>query len=62
MVRHSLDLNWLWHRVVAIALIGPLAWDLAYAVGVALKRKKKKREREYGIQEFLLWLSGSKSD
>ena len=45
MVRHSLDLNWLWHRVVAIALIGPLAWDPAYAVGVALKRKKKK-ERE----------------
>ena len=27
---------------VAVAWIGPLAWELAYAMGVALKRKKKK--------------------
>ena len=31
-------LLWLWRRPVAIALIGPLAWESPYAVGVALKR------------------------
>ena len=28
---------WLWHRPAAAALIHPLAWELPYAVGVALK-------------------------
>ena len=32
---------WLWHRQAAIALIQPLAWDLPYAMGKALKRPKK---------------------
>ena len=32
---------WLWYRLAAIALIRPLAWELTYASGVALKRKKK---------------------
>ena len=32
---------WLWHRMAAKAPIQPLAWELPYAVGVALKRKKK---------------------
>jgi len=36
------ELLWLWHRLVAIAPIWPLAWELAYAVGMAIKRKKKK--------------------
>ena len=37
----------LWHRPGATATIQPLAWELPYAVGVALKRqKRKKRERE----------------
>ena len=35
-------LLWLWHRLAAVALIRPLAWEPLYAVGVALKRKKKK--------------------
>ena len=37
--RSSLDLVllWLWRRLVGEALIGPLAWELPYAVGVALK-------------------------
>ena len=35
-------LLWLWHRQAAVAPIGPLAWELTYAVGVALKAKKKK--------------------
>ena len=30
-------LLWLWHKPVATALIGPLAWEHPYAVGVALK-------------------------
>ena len=37
----------LWHRLVASASIGPLAWEPPYAMGVALKRqKKKKKEKE----------------
>ena len=31
---------WLWYRLVAAALIRPLAWEPPYAVGVALKRQK----------------------
>ena len=34
-------LLWLWCRLVAIALIGPLAWEPPYASGVALKIQKK---------------------
>ena len=30
------------YRLAAVALIQPLAWEIPYAVGVALKRKKKK--------------------
>ena len=33
----------LWHRLAAVAPIRPLAWELPYAMGAALKRKKKKR-------------------
>ena len=35
----------LWCRPAAEALIQPLAWELPYAVGGALKSKKKKKER-----------------
>ena len=35
------SLLWLWCRLAATApLIQPLAWDLTYALGVALKKKK----------------------
>ena len=46
--RHSSDLKllWLWYRAAAAALIQPLAWELPYAMGVALK-KKKKTEKSY---------------
>jgi len=40
--RHSLGptaLLWLWCRPAAVALIGPLAWELLYAADVALKGK-----------------------
>ena len=41
--RRGLDpeLLWLWHRLAAVALIGPLAWELPYATGVALKSIKE---------------------
>ena len=31
---------WLWYRLAAVALIGPLAWEAPYAVDVTLKGKK----------------------
>jgi len=37
----DLALLWLWCRAAAAAPIRPLAWELPYAAGVALKRKKK---------------------
>ena len=39
--RQGVDLVWLWlwHRLVATALIRPLAWESLYAVSVALKFK-----------------------
>ena len=42
--RRGLDpmLLWLWCRLAAAALIGPLAWEPPYAEDAALKRKKKK--------------------
>ena len=36
-------LLWLWCRPPAVALIQPLAWELPYVIGVALKRKKEKK-------------------
>ena len=33
-------LLWLWCRLAAVAPIHPLAWELPYAKGVALKSKK----------------------
>ena len=45
--RHGLDpeLLWLWSRPVAVALIGPLAWEFPCAAGAALKSKKKKKKK-----------------
>ena len=39
-------LLWLWCRLVAAALIQPLAWELPYAAGGALRRKEEKRPPE----------------
>ena len=41
----DLTLLWLWCRLVATALIGPLAWELPHAVGAALERKQKNKEK-----------------
>ena len=35
---------WLWRRLAATAPIEPLARELLYAAGVALKSKKKKKD------------------
>lgn len=35
-----------WHRPVAAAPIQPLAWELPYAVGAALIKKKKERKHK----------------
>ena len=40
--RPSLDPTWLWlwSRMAAVAPIQPLAWELPYAAGTALKKKQ----------------------
>ena len=45
--RHALDLSllWLWCRPAAIAPIQPPVWELPYAAGAALKRKKEKEKK-----------------
>jgi len=46
-LRCGLDLALLWRRPAAAALIRPLARELSYASGAALKKKKnKERERQ----------------
>ena len=47
--RHSLDpaLLWPWCSLAATAPIRPLAWEIPYAAGTALKKKKeRKKERK----------------
>ena len=46
--RHGLDLVllWLWRRPTAVVPIGPLAWELPYASGTALKTKDKKKKKK----------------
>ena len=44
--RHGSDpaLLWLWCRLAAVAQIRPLAWELPYAAGAALKKEKEKKD------------------
>ena len=42
----DLVLLWLWCRLVAVAPIGSLTWELPYAIPT--KKKKKKNEKERG--------------
>ena len=46
-------LLWLWWRPAAVVPIPPLAWELPYAMGVALKRKKKKKKDQDQQKEEL---------
>ena len=46
-------LLWLWRSPVAIAPIGPLAWEAPYAAGVALeKAKRQKKKKKKILNEF----------
>ena len=55
--RHGSDLVMLWCRPSAVALIGPLAWELPYAMGVALKsrggKKNTQNKKQYLLNYFL---------
>ena len=46
-------LLWLWCRPAAVALIGPLAWELPHVVGVALKSPKKRGGENMSSLAFL---------
>ena len=58
---------WLWCRPAAAAPIRPLAWELPYASGVALERKKKKKSQiiltgfvknsDFGVPVVVQWLT-----
>ena len=45
----ELALLWLWCRLPAVALIGPLARELPYAAGAALGKKKKREREKLGV-------------
>ena len=46
--KHGLDvvLLWLWCRLTAVAPLRPLAWELPYAQGWAIKRKKQTNKQK----------------
>ena len=50
--RHGSDPKVLWHRPAAVVPILPLAWELPYAMGVALKSKKKKKKKKKSKKYF----------
>ena len=53
---------WLWHKLVATALIQPLVWEPPYAEGAALKNlKKKKNFKKKGEEEKYIVLNASLS-
>ena len=59
--RHSLDptLLWLWCRLAAAALTGPLAWELPYVSGTDLKNYKQsnKQKESTGVPVVAQWLT-----
>ena len=52
--RCGLDLASLWLWLEAAALIGPLAQELPYAAGAAVKRRKKKKKKNSAL---LTWFT-----
>ena len=62
--RHGSDLAllWLWHRPVATAPVGPLAWKPPYAAGVALKRQKDRKKKKTDNGKVHFWNSTLKDD
>ena len=59
--RYSLDpaLLWLWHRLAATALIGPLAGEPPYAARATLEKAKrqtnKQKDRSLNDIPFYMW-------
>ena len=52
-------LLWLWCKLAAVALIQHLAWELPYAAGATLKKKRRKKEKgkkraKTFVEEFLV--------
>ena len=47
-------LLWLWGRLATIAPIRPLAWELLYAVGAALKSKEREKAMEKGKHQVTM--------
>ena len=45
-------LLWLWYRLAAIALIRPLAWELPYAMRMALKKSTHTKKRKCHNKEW----------
>ena len=54
----DLELLWLWRRLAAVALTGPLAWEPLYATGVALKRQKTKQNKKQKQKNNVISLYG----
>ena len=50
----DMALLWLWGRQAAAALTQPLAWELPYAVGTALKKKKRKKSKRALLSQAAL--------
>ena len=50
----DLVLLWLWLRSAAAVPIQPLAWELPYVAGVAIKKKKRKKEKEKNAIDFII--------
>ena len=42
---------WLWRRLAAVAMIPPLPWELPYAMGETLKKKKEELIPERGSSQ-----------
>ena len=51
------SLLWLWHRLVATAPIGPLAWEPPYAVRAAQERAKKKKKDKTKFLYYVIYLT-----
>ena len=51
----DLMLLWLWCRPATAALIWPLAWEVLYAAGVAIKRKRKKKMPLFILAKEQFW-------
>ena len=61
--RHGSDPAWLWlwHRPAAEAPIRPLAWELPYAIGAALKSKRKKKKSKQNKQTYRLGIISNRN-